>query len=248
MRFLILSDIHANAEGLDAVLADAAGQYDTIVCCGDLVGYNPDPVCTVNWCRDNCQSIIRGNHDKVVAGIDDLDWFNPIAQASARWTMEQLSDDELSYLRELPQGPVSVAERFQIFHGAPFDEDEYVLSPQTAEECFAHLADWPVAFFGHTHVQGGFFQKHRYVGSIGRPRPGESEHVLQLEPNTLYIVNPGSVGQPRDRDPRAAYAIYDDDQRLVRLRRVAYPVSTTFEKIRAAGLPDALGLRLFDGQ
>lgn len=247
MRFLILSDIHANSEGLGAVLADAAGQYDTVVCCGDIVGYNPDPIHAIEWCRSNCQSIIRGNHDKVIAGIDDLDWFNPIAQASARWTMTQLSDDDLTYLRELPQGPLAVGDAFQIFHGAPFDEDEYVLSPDTAEECFSRLQA-PLAFFGHTHVQGGFFQKHRRLGGIGRPSPEEAELVVELEANTMYIVNAGSVGQPRDRDPRAAYAIYDSDQRLVRLRRVEYDVAKTVEKIRAAGLPDALGLRLFDGQ
>jgi predicted phosphodiesterase len=247
VRFLILSDIHANSEGLDAVLTDAAGEYDTVVCCGDIVGYNPDPMHAIEWCRSNCQSIVRGNHDKVIAGIDDLDWFNPIAQASARWTMKQLPDDDLTYLRELPKGPMAVADAFQIFHGAPFDEDEYVLSPDTAEECFSHL-DAPVAFFGHTHVQGGFFQKHRRLGGMGRPSPGEAELVFELEPNTMYIVNAGSVGQPRDRDPRAAYAIYDSEQRLVRLRRVEYDVAKTVEKIRAAGLPDALGLRLFDGQ
>lgn len=247
MRFLILSDIHANSEGLDAVLADAAGQYDTAVCCGDIVGYNPDPMRAIEWCRTNSQSIIRGNHDKVVAGIDDLDWFNPIAQASARWTMKQLSDDDLTYLRQLPKGPLAVGDVFQIFHGAPFDEDEYVLSGDTAAECFLHL-DAPLAFFGHTHVQGAFFQKHRRLGGIGRPSPGESELAFELEPDTMYIVNAGSVGQPRDRDPRAAYAIYDSGQRLVRLRRVEYDVAKTAEKIRAAGLPDALGLRLFDGQ
>lgn len=247
MRFLILSDIHANSEGLEAVLADAAGQYDTVVCCGDIVGYNPDPTNAIEWCRSNCQSIIRGNHDKVIAGIDDLEWFNPIAQASARWTMKQLSEVDLTYLRELPKGPQTVADAFQIFHGAPFDEDEYVLSPDAAEECFSHL-DAPLAFFGHTHVQGAFFQKHRRLGGIGRPSSGEAELVIELEPDTMYIVNSGSVGQPRDRDPRAAYAIYDRDQRLVMLRRVEYDVAKTAEKIRAAGLPDALGLRLFDGQ
>ena len=246
MRFLILSDIHANSEGLDAVLADAEGQYDSIVCCGDLVGYNPDPVRALEWVRGNCESVVRGNHDKVVAGIDDLDWFNPVAQISARWTIEQLSEEHLSYLRSLPKGPLAL-KSFQIFHGAPFDEDEYVLSPEVARDCFSFL-DSPLAFFGHTHLQGGFFQKHRYLGGIGRPRPGEPELVVELEANTFYIINPGSVGQPRDGDPRAAYALYDADHRLVRLRRVEYPISQTLEKIRTAGLPDALGLRLFHGQ
>lgn len=246
MRILILSDIHANIEALDAVLDDANGEYDRIVCCGDLVGYNPDPAIVVDWVRSNCEHVVRGNHDKVIAGIDDLEWFNPTAQTSARWTRQQLSPEQLQYLRDLPQGPILVDE-FHIFHGAPFDEDEYLLSSDLAAQSFAML-EMPLAFFGHSHLQGAFFQKRRNIGIIRQVRPGERESIIELEADASYLMNPGSVGQPRDGDPRAAYALYEIESRLVHLRRVGYPVARTADKIKAAGLPDTLGLRLFHGQ
>jgi predicted phosphodiesterase len=246
VRILILSDIHANIEALDSVLDDARGQFDRIVCCGDLVGYNPDPALVVDWARDNCEHVVRGNHDKVVAGIDDLEWFNPTAQTSARWTQQQLSSDQLQYLRELAQGPMALA-GFQIFHGAPFDEDEYLLSADLAAQSFSML-ELPLSFFGHSHLQGAFFQKRRNIGIVRQVKAGERETVIELEADTSYLINPGSVGQPRDGDPRAAYALYEAEERLVRLRRVEYPIARTAEKIKSAGLPDTLGLRLFQGQ
>lgn len=246
MRFLILSDLHANIEALDAVLADANGKYDQIVCCGDLVGYNADPSAVVEWTKTHCRAVIRGNHDKAIAGIDDLDWFNPAAQASARWTRKQLSAEQLRYLHELPKGPV-IVEGFELIHGAPFDEDEYVLSPETASESINAL-EHEVGFFGHTHLQGGFFEKRRRLGGLGRLHGDENEMTMELEHDTFYLINPGSVGQPRDGDPRAAYAIYDNSARFIQFRRVRYPVEQTLAKIRAAGLPDILGLRLLRGQ
>jgi predicted phosphodiesterase len=246
VRFLIVSDLHANIEALDAVLADASGRYDRIVCCGDLVGYNPDPAAVVEWSEQHCHAIVRGNHDKVIAGIDDLDWFNPVAQTSARWTQKQLSPDQLEYLQKLPKGPLTI-DGFEIIHGAPFDEDEYVISSDTAAESFSSL-ERSLAFFGHSHLQGGFFEKRRRLGQISRMRADEQELTLELEPDTVYLINPGSVGQPRDGDPRAAYILYDKDARLVQFRRVEYPIELTSEKIRLAGLPDVLGLRLFHGQ
>jgi predicted phosphodiesterase len=131
VRFLVVSDLHANLEALEAVLKDAEGKYDRIVCCGDLVGYNPDPVAVVEWTEKHCDLVIRGNHDKAISGIDDLEWFNPVAQTSARWTQKQLSRQQLQYLHELPKGPLSV-DGFEIVHGAPFDEDEYVVSSDVA--------------------------------------------------------------------------------------------------------------------
>lgn len=246
MRFLILSDLHANFEALTAVLADAAGKYDVTVCCGDVVGYNPDPGAVADWCAGHCTHVVRGNHDKVVAGIDDLEWFNPVAQISARWTAGQLSPEQLRYLHDLPRGPL-LLEHFELFHGAPRDEDEYVLSKSVAEQSLSALQA-PLAFFGHTHIQGGFFRQHRRLGPIEAVQLNEREYVMQLEPDILYMINPGSVGQPRDGDPRAAYALYDTDTRLVTLRRVEYPIATTYRKLKSAGLPDALGLRLFNGQ
>lgn len=227
-------------------MADANGSYDQIVCCGDLVGYNPDPVAIVEWTGIHCASVIRGNHDKVVAGIDDLEWFNPAAQTSARWTQAQLSPGQLQYLHDLPQGPMAI-NGFDIVHGAPFDEDEYVVSAESAAESFASLRG-DLAFFGHSHLQGGYFQKRRHIGHLDRVRAKECELTIVLEHDTLYLVNPGSVGQPRDGDPRAAYAIYDSESRWLRFRRVAYDIELTAAKIRKAGLPDVLGRRLFRGQ
>jgi len=226
-------------------LADAEGKYDRIVCCGDLVGYNPDPAPVVEWVRANCAVVIRGNHDKVVAGIDSLEWFNEVAQAAARWTTANLSQDELEYLRQLPPGPVKFHE-FQMWHGSPRDEDEYITTARDAGPCFEWF-ELPVAFFGHTHLQGGFLSKYRRVGPIPTVEKKQRELVFQLEPDTLYLVNPGSVGQPRDGDPRAAYAVYEPEQKIIRLRRTKYPIEKTMNAIRKAGLPEILGQRLFAG-
>lgn len=246
MQILILSDIHANWHALQAVLDQAAGSYDQIVCCGDIVGYNPQPARVLDWVKTNSAATIRGNHDKVVAGIDDLEWFNPVAQAAARWTISQLDPDAMQYLRELPQGPF-LLEHFAICHGSPRDEDEYITSSSEAAEAFPHL-DLPLTFFGHTHVQGGFFLQHRRVGPLPTVPASHEEAVIEITPDTLYLVNPGSVGQPRDGDPRAAYALFDSVQRTVTLRRVSYPIESTALDIQKAGLPDVLALRLFQGR
>ncbi|HEY7210148.1 MAG TPA: metallophosphoesterase family protein [Bryobacteraceae bacterium] len=245
MRFLIISDPHANWPALEAVLADAEGRYDQVVCCGDLVGYNPDPGRVLDWAGEHCMCIVRGNHDKVVAGIDSLEWFNEIAQIAARWTIAQLSDDQLAYLRELPAGPVKL-DYFHVWHGSPRDEDEYVTGAREAAPAFEAL-ELPLAFFGHTHLQGVFVSKHRRLGAIAAVPKKESEIAIELEPDVLYLVNPGSVGQPRDGDPRAAYALYDSEQKVVYLRRVVYLVESTAAEILAAGLPDVLAQRLVYG-
>jgi predicted phosphodiesterase len=245
VQILILSDLHANWQALEAVLEDAAGRYDTIVCCGDVVGYNPQPARVLEWTRANCQRVIRGNHDKVVAGIDSLDWFNDSAQAAARWTMGALSENQLDYLRNLEQGPVTMS-GFEVWHGSPGDEDEYVTAPDEAKPLFPSL-QVNLGFFGHTHLQGGFVLRHGIVSEIRQVRKREKEYVLELEPDAVYMINPGSVGQPRDRDPRAAYALYDPDRRLVTYCRVPYAVSKTMEELQQAGLPDVLGLRLLAG-
>ena len=245
LRFLVLSDIHANWYALQAVLADCDHQFDRIICCGDLVGYNPHPSQVIEWTRTHCDAVIRGNHDKVVAGIDDLDWFNEVAQAAARWTTANLNSEELQYLRELAKGPVRL-EHFHICHGAPQDEDEYVTNAREAAACFTHL-ELPLTFFGHTHLQGGFFSKYGRVGPLAQVPRRQHDSAILLEPDVVYMINPGAVGQPRDGDPRAAYAIFDSDQHMVTLRRVPYPVQKTADDIRKAGLPDVLAFRLFQG-
>jgi predicted phosphodiesterase len=245
VRFLIVSDTHANWHALEAVLADADGHFDQIVCCGDLVGYNAQPARVVEWTRANCLHTIRGNHDKVVAGLEDLEWFNEIAQTAARWTIHRLNSAQIQYLKDLPKGPLAL-EHFHLWHGSPRNEDEYVTNAREAAPCFQHF-DLPLAFFGHTHLQGGFFAKQGRVGVIPAVRKGERSHVLELQPDILYMVNPGSVGQPRDGDPRAAYAFYDSEERTVTLHRVDYSVQKSALEIKQADLPDVLAFRLFQG-
>ena len=245
VQFLVLGDIHANFHALEAVLGDAEGKFDQIVCLGDLVGYNAQPESVIAWTRANCTSVVRGNHDKAIAGIDSLEWFNEIAQAAARWTIAKLNADELSYLRNLDKGPLTLSS-FHICHGSPRDEDEYVTTPGEAALSFAQ-PESSLTFFGHTHLQGGFFSKYNRVGAIASVPRSESESILALEPDVVYLVNPGSVGQPRDGDPRAAYALYDPERGLVTFRRVAYAIRKTAEEIMEAGLPDVLAFRLFQG-
>lgn len=245
MQFLILSDLHANWPALEAVLSDATGQYDRIVCCGDVVGYNADPGRVLEWAKQHCELTIRGNHDKVIAGLEDLEWFNDVAKAAALWSMHSLNKEQLSYLGDLSQGPVTLPE-FQVWHGSPVDEDEYISTPQEASPRFSSF-EKPLAFFGHTHVQGGFFSRFGRVSKLPQVNKKQRESVIELEPDTLYMINPGSVGQPRDRDPRAAYAIYDSKLRTVTLRRVAYSIQQAATAIKEAGLPEVLGLRLFVG-
>jgi predicted phosphodiesterase len=238
VRYLILSDIHGNWEALEAVMADAAGRYDRILNCGDLVGYGPDPDRVVEFCREHCHVIVRGNHDKVVAGLADMDWFNPVAREAARWSQANMQAVNLDYVRLLPQGPIAVDD-FSIMHGSPIDEDEYIVSGHDAREAAAASLT-ALSFFGHSHLQGGFFVHRNGLRAI-------DAEELTVEPTATYLINPGSIGQPRDGDPRAAYAIFDSDEAVVFYRRVEYPVDVTHQKIVDAGLPAVLGARLFRG-
>jgi predicted phosphodiesterase len=245
VRFLIVTDLHANWHALHAVLTAEKGKFEQIICCGDLVGYNPHPSQVLNWTRTHCASVIRGNHDKVVAGLSDLEWFNDAAQASAVWTIGKLDQEQLQYLRDLPAGPLQL-EHFHICHGSPRDEDQYVTTTFEATPCFRHF-ELPLAFFGHTHLQGGFFYRHGAVGTI-RQVPRTAQKVsFMIEPATSYMFNPGSVGQPRDGDPRAAYATFDSEQKVVSLHRVEYDVGKTANEILQAGLPGVLAFRLSNG-
>ncbi len=127
MRYLIISDIHANWEALQAVLNSAKGEYDRVLCCGDLVGYGADPNATVEWARANLSTVVRGNHDRACVGLDDLEWFNPVAKAAAIWSMSAITEENAAYIRSLPKGPLAV-EDFHVAHGSPLDEDEYMVS------------------------------------------------------------------------------------------------------------------------
>jgi len=241
-----MSDLHANREALDAVVREAGGRYDQVICCGDLVGYGADPNPVTEWVHEHCAVVVRGNHDRASTGLDDLEWFNPVARAAAVWTLENLSEANADYIRQLPQGPILV-DGFQVVHGSPYDEDEYVLAAGEAGQAFGYL-EARLAFFGHTHVQGGFIWNQSRVETIGRLPVRADRQVMEIDPQCAYLVNPGSVGQPRDGDPRAAYAIFDSDAQMLTYYRAEYDVESAQKRIRQVGLPPILADRLSVGR
>lgn len=248
MRFLILSDIHANLTALEASLAESEGHWDKAVCLGDVVGYGPDPNEVIDRLRGLGAITIRGNHDKVGSGLESAEDFNPVARAAAMWTRSQLRPENRDYLEKLPLGPLSL-DGFSLVHGALHDEDEYVVAPAQALESLLE-APSQVTFFGHTHLQGGFSLGPDNALAALQLRPAEREksRKLELKRGTSYLLNPGSVGQPRDGDPRAAFAIADLPRGEVQFWRVAYEVERVQERMEKAGLPEPLVLRLAFGR
>jgi len=247
MRFLILSDIHANSTAFEASLAAAKGRWERVLCLGDVVDYGPDPNEVTERVKALDPFIIRGNHDKVVTGLGDMEDFNPVAQIAARWTRDQLKPDNLTYIAQLPAGTAHT-DGLTMVHGAYHDEDEYVFAPLQA---VSGLLESPsaVTFFGHTHYQGGFSYRDGQIGVIHlTPEPGPKFAALRLEPGTRYLLNPGSIGQPRDGDARAAFAIADLDHQVIEFWRVPYDVAAVQERMQSAGLPDPLIERLAAGR
>jgi predicted phosphodiesterase len=251
VRILLLSDIHANLEALDACLA-AAPSFDMIVNLGDIVGYGASPNEVTNRSRELGKVFVRGNHDKAATGVMNLDDFNPMAAAAALWTRSELTHENLEWLRNLPHGPISVPDfpQVQLVHGSPNDEDEYVVSLGDALAPLITLTI-PLTFFGHTHLQGGFFANGSSADGF-RPEyrtVGKAESVpLQLKENARYLINPGSVGQPRDGDWRAAFALYDTDEQIVHFHRTPYNLKESQDRIFAAKLPARLATRLASGR
>jgi predicted phosphodiesterase len=247
MRSLVLSDVHANATALAAALAACERQWDQAVCLGDVVGYGPDPNEVVEQMRGLVTAIIRGNHDKAACGLADLEDFNSVARSAVEWTHRQLRPENLRYLAELPAGPLQI-DGLTLVHGAVHDEDEYVFVPEQAMEGLL-LAPGMVTFFGHTHLQGGFAFRESELEMIPlRPPRGEARFaVLRLESGSRYLLNPGSIGQPRDGDARAAFAIVDSDRAVVEFWRVPYDIHSVQERMRRAGLAELLVQRLAAG-
>ena len=247
MRYLVLTDIHANLEALDACLAHAnGGGYEQALVLGDLVGYGADPNAVVERVQAlKPVAIVRGNHDKVACGIDQADGFNAVARHAARWTLEQLTADHREWLAALPQGPHEVDELLQICHGSPFDEDAYIFDELDAVRALK-TASRPVCLFGHTHYPVSFELSADAFETIGPPFAAKTE--LELKPASRYLINPGSVGQPRDGDPRAAYAIVDTAKRNISLFRLNYALEDAQAKVIKAGLPDVLAQRLAVGR
>jgi predicted phosphodiesterase len=251
LRILLLSDIHSNLEALQACLA-VAPPTDLTVNLGDIVGYSASPNEVTSRVRELGGTFVRGNHDKVVTGIDTVESFNPIAGLAALWNRDQLNSDHLDWLRALPQGPVTIPELpgIQFVHGAPDDEDRYVVSLDDALQTLATSQE-SVIIFGHTHVQGLFFLRSGIAENVHPEYPSIAKQEswdFQLEAGATYMINPGSIGQPRDGDWRAGFAVFDTEKQAVTFYRVPYDLRSAQERIFAANLPPRLATRLAAGR
>lgn len=247
MRYLILSDIHANIDALDSVLAAApADSWDRLIVLGDLVGYGAEPNAVIDRILAlDPLMVIRGNHDKAACGIDDGSSFNMVARMAAQWTMEMLTPSNRDYLRALPAGPATIDDTIEICHGAPFDEDHYIFDSEDASRAL-DAARRPLCLFGHTHLPVIFLRD--AARFEGLAPDGADNADVAIEPGVSYLINAGSVGQPRDGDPRAAFGVYNTEGASLRLRRVTYPVQQAQRRILSAGLPASLANRLAIGR
>jgi predicted phosphodiesterase len=247
VRYLILSDIHANIDALEAVLAAAPpATWDRALVLGDLVGYGAEPNAVIERTLAlDPLMVIRGNHDKAASGVEDGSSFNYVARLSAQWTFEALTPEYREYLRTLPQGPATVDDTVEICHGAPFDEDHYIFDSDDASRAL-DAASRPLCLFGHTHLPV-VFRRHPALFDGFVPE-GPDDSTLGIVPGMNYLVNVGSVGQPRDGDPRAAFGIYDSEAATLLMRRVNYPVEMAQRRILNAGLPASLANRLAIGR
>jgi predicted phosphodiesterase len=242
MRSAILSDIHANLIGFQAIL-DAVEQLrvQRIFCLGDIVGYNPWPNECVQIIRERSIACVMGNHDRVAAGLEEPDSFNDLAREAIFWTRGVLTETHRSFLAKLPDRR-AVDNSAILVHGSPRDPDEYILTAEIARENMTFMQKRlgsDLGFFGHTHQAGIFSRTHDDTPI--------SERKFFLEKEDVCLINPGSIGQPRDRDPRASFLIYDDDDMTVEFHRATYDIRAVHDAIIREGLPPHLGRRLFLG-
>ena len=247
MRYLVLSDIHANLEALEACLADAAQRRcDETLVLGDIVGYGADPNAVVERVRAlEPLALVRGNHDKVACGLEEAEGFNEVARRAVQWSFDALTPKHRAWLAALPPGPHQVDALVEICHGAPFDEDAYVFDELDAARALK-ASSRPLCLFGHTHWPVTF--ELSAAGIEMAESSAASAHEISLREGSKYFVNPGSVGQPRDGDPRAAYAVVDVARKRIELFRVPYAVEQAQAKVAEAGLPEALVRRLGVGR
>jgi predicted phosphodiesterase len=240
MRIALFGDIHANLEALEAVLEDAANQQATdYVCMGDIVGYNADPAACLERVRAMDCPTVKGNHDEDASGLHSLDSMNPVAASALEWTRNHLSEEQRQWLRRLRM--VRQVSDFTVVHST-LDQPahwNYVTNRFDAMSNFSYQFT-QICFHGHTHVPR-VYVKHDRVQEMHADK-------FIIEDNAKYFINVGSVGQPRDGDWRACYAIYDSEEKFVEFRRVEYDLATTQDKILAAGLPQMLAERIAEGR
>ena len=242
MRSLVISDLHSNAEALRSVINRMRRKkFHRVICLGDFVGYGAQPNQVLDTMRNwkARKLYIRGNHDRVVAGNEDAEQFNNAAKFAALWTRDHLSAPNRRFLEKLPLGPIEDKELL-VCHGAPHNEDEYVFHDGHAQQIF-ESTEARIILFGHTHLPVIFAmdRRHRVYGGVVT-----GETIFRLDPELRYLINPGSVGQPRDRNPAASFALFDSDRMSVQFFRVVYDVAKTQAAIIKAGLPAILAQRL----
>lgn len=243
MRSAILADIHANLEALTAVLGDIEqkGGVDEYWCLGDIVGYGPEPHACIELLRRYNHVAVAGNHDRGAIGKLGMNQFNPHAQIALAWTAEHLTEEDSGYLGSLPL--TLDIDEFLLAHGSPADPLlEYVTSTGIATRNFAFLRS-PFCLVGHSHVPAVFMEESGTAAARSFS-PG----VGLVLGKSRMVINPGSVGQPRDGDPQAAYAIYDSESGVIRLYRVPYDIEATYQRIMQTGLPLHLAIRLKEGR
>ena len=244
MKYGIIADIHSNLEALNAVREVLSEEnIDELLCLGDIVGYNADPIACIDFIRENKVISIKGNHDRMASGEDNGFDFKEIARHAALWSRERLDSARKSFLKSLPDEKV-IDENILIVHGSPRDKDEYIFSLPEAQENIKYIEvkhpELNIIFFSHTHIPV-FFTKEKTKEGFEKTR------TIKLDGKETFFINPGSVGQPRDRCPDASFAILDLEKMEVKITRVRYDFETTQRKIIQAGLNQKLAMRLTFG-
>ncbi len=244
MKYLVFSDIHSNLEALEKLLATKkAKSVDAFIFLGDLVGYGPNPNEVIDLFRElKPAHFIRGNHDKVIADLESSSLFNPVAAFSAEWSKVQLNDQNQKFLKNLIKGPLLVDHFITLSHGSTFDEDYYIFSIFEAAESFKFM-DTSIGFFGHTHFPIMYLLRNERIDTV----PLTFNTKIKLDPNTKYLINPGAIGQPRDKNPNPSFIVFDSQKKEITFQRFIYDVKCTQKKIRAFGLPEILASRLETG-
>lgn len=240
LRYALISDIHGNLEALTTVLREISKENpDSLICLGDVIGYGANPEECAQIIRKEADVCIMGNHEAAIIGTLNIDYFTPYARTAALWTRSQVSEDTIKWAYKLPLA--GKIDNFTIVHGSLFQPDmfNYVQTIADAEYNFKAM-ETPLLFLGHSHQPLAFFNTNPMTYTLGPD--------IDLNFEEKNIVNIGSVGQPRDENPLAAFAIYDSEAKLVRLHRVPYDISTAADKILKAGLPEALAMRLSAGR
>ncbi len=243
MRYGVISDIHSNLEALEAIFdeIDSIG-VDKTICLGDIVGYNANPNECIDILRKRGVESVMGNHDSRAAELEEPSDFNPLAATAVIWTREVLTETNKSYLSRLPRS-LKIDETFLAVHGWINDTDRYIQNTDDAEANFELLWDCSpltpikICFFGHTHIARSFIKDDNEVREA-------RERRISIESKRLYLVNPGSVGQPRDLDPRASFAVFDSEKSEINMYRVEYDIESCSKKVLKAGLPKLLAERI----